>query len=85
MGLRARRFGIAALDGLGGPSYRFPQIVTALSIVFKRISTGTGPVANSVRRKLDFPLRLVSAKIANLFGRKFRQSTGRYLKIFAFG
>ena len=33
MGLRARRFGIAALDGLGGPSYRFPQIVTALSIV----------------------------------------------------
>ena len=32
MGLRARRFGIAALDGLGGPSYRFPQIVTALSI-----------------------------------------------------
>ena len=32
MGLRARRGMLSQSDGRGGPSYRFPQIVTALSI-----------------------------------------------------
>ena len=33
MALRGRREPPSQSDGLGGPSYRFPQIVTALSIV----------------------------------------------------
>ena len=32
MALRGRREPPSQSDGLGGPSYRFPQIVTALSI-----------------------------------------------------
>ena len=37
MALRGRREPPSQSDGLGGPSYRFPQIVTALSIPLCRL------------------------------------------------
>ena len=54
MALRGRREPPSQSDGLGGPSYRFPQIVTALSIAgFARIQPVSGNPSEFLRIQLQ--------------------------------
>ena len=56
MALRGRREPPSQSDGLGGPSYRFPQIVTALSIVgmAKHVGASTHPTSATQKMPVLF-------------------------------
>ena len=71
MALRGRREPPSQSDGLGGPSYRFPQIVTALSIAvfspeISALTTGKAGSGTLIPRLLDTPQRHATTQAPQL-------------------